>query len=151
MSGSLSKLLAAARRSVELHGGGFTGVAAVAIRAFKVIRALGIRGLLGRLQLAGRTQPAVHHLSDQEPFVAPAPLSQLRLKTGVMLHVFYPDLINEFAQSLQHMPVGYDLLVSVMDEAAAVQVRDRFQSCRGWTSSISASCPTVAVTSRRYW
>jgi FMN phosphatase YigB (HAD superfamily) len=126
VSGGLSKLLAAARRSVELHGGGFAGVAAVAIRVFKVIRALGIRGLLGRLQLAGRTHPAVHHLSDQEPFLAPAPLSQLRLKTGVMLHVFYPDLIDEFAQSLQHMPVGYDLLVSVMDEAAAVQVRDRF-------------------------
>ncbi|MBB3800281.1 FMN phosphatase YigB (HAD superfamily) [Xanthomonas arboricola] len=126
MTGSFSKLLAAARRSVELHGGGFTGAAAVAIRVLKVLRALGIRGLVGRLQLAGRTQQAVHRLSDQQPFAAPAPLSQLQLKIGVMLHIFYPDLIDEFAQSLQHMPVRYDLLVSVMDETAAAQARERF-------------------------
>ncbi|MCC8555724.1 rhamnan synthesis F family protein [Xanthomonas hortorum] len=96
------------------------------MRAFKVIRALGIRGFLGRVRLAGRKQPTASHLSDQAPFVAPVPLSQLQLKVGVMVHVFYPDLIDEFAQSLQHMPVGYHLLVSVMDDAAAAQARDRF-------------------------
>ncbi|MGV7196651.1 rhamnan synthesis F family protein [Xanthomonas axonopodis] len=96
------------------------------MRVLKVLRALGIRGLVGRLQLAGRTQQAVHRLSDQQPFAAPAPLAQLQLKIGVMLHIFYPDLIDEFAQSLQHMPVRYDLLVSVMDEKAAAQARERF-------------------------
>ncbi|CAD7735802.1 hypothetical protein LMG31886_36670 [Xanthomonas hydrangeae] len=96
------------------------------MRAFKVIRALGIRGFLGRVRLAGRKQPTASRLSDQAPFVAPVPLSQLQLKVGVMVHVFYPDLIDEFAQSLQHMPVGYDLLVSVMDEAAADHARARF-------------------------
>lgn len=78
------------------------------------------------MRLAGRKQPTASRLSDQAPFVAPVPLSQLQLKVGVMVHVFYPDLIDEFAQSLQHMPVGYDLLVSVMDEAAADHARARF-------------------------
>ncbi|PPU91752.1 polysaccharide biosynthesis protein [Xanthomonas populi] len=96
------------------------------MRAFKVIRALGVRGFLQRVRLAGRKQLAAPRLSDQEPFVAPVPLSQLQLKVGVMVHVFYPDLIDEFAQSLQHMPVGYDLLVSVMDETAADHALDRF-------------------------
>ncbi|WP_326520268.1 rhamnan synthesis F family protein [Xanthomonas sp. 3075] len=111
---------------MQLHGGGFSGTTAVALRTFKVIRALGIRGFVERVRLAGRKQPAAPRLSDQEPFVAPVPLSQLQLNVGVMVHVFYPDLIDEFAQSLQHMPVGYDLLVSVMDEAAADRARARF-------------------------
>ncbi|PPT83625.1 polysaccharide biosynthesis protein [Xanthomonas arboricola pv. zantedeschiae] len=126
VTGSLSKLVAAARRSVELHGGGFSGATAVATRAFKVVRALGIRGFLERVRLAGRKQPVAPRLSDQASFGTPVPLSQLQLKVGVMVHVFYPDLIDEFAQSLQHMPVGYDLLVSVMDETAAAQARERF-------------------------
>ncbi|KOR43698.1 polysaccharide biosynthesis protein [Xanthomonas oryzae] len=126
MTGSLTKLLAATRRSVELHGGGFSGATAVATRALKVIRALGLSGFLERVRLAGRKQPAAHRLSDQAPFGRPVPAAQLQLTVGVMVHVFYPDLLDEFAQSLQHMPVGYDLLVSVMDEAAADQARDLF-------------------------
>ncbi|KGR46467.1 polysaccharide biosynthesis protein [Xanthomonas vasicola] len=126
MTGSLTKFMAAARRSIELHGGGLSGATAVAMRAFKVIRALGIRGFLERVRLAGRKQPAAHRLADQAPFGRPVPSAQLQVKVGVMVHVFYPDLIEEFAQSLQQMPVGYDLLVSVMDNAAEAQARDRF-------------------------
>ncbi len=121
-----SKLLAAARRSIELHGGGTTGVMAVAVRAAKVIRALGVQGFLQRVRLAASKPTAVRRLPDDERFSMPAPLSQLQLKAGVMVHVFYADLIEEFAQSLQRMPIGYDLLVSVMNEAAAQQARARF-------------------------
>ncbi|WP_228734257.1 rhamnan synthesis F family protein [Xanthomonas euvesicatoria] len=126
VTGSLTKLLAATRRSVELHGGGFSGATAVATRAFKVIRALGLRGFLERVRLAGRKQPAAQRMSEQAPFGRPVPLPQLQLKVGVMVHVFYPDLIDELAQSLQYMPIGYDLLVSVMDEAAEALARNRF-------------------------
>lgn len=121
-----SKLLAAARRSIELHGGGIAGVMAVVVRASKVIRALGVNGFVQRVRLAASKRAAVRRLPDDECFATPTPLSQLRLKAGVMVHVFYADLIDEFAQSLQRMPIGYDLLVSVMDEAAAQQARERF-------------------------
>ena len=35
-----------------------------------------------------------------------------------MAHVFYADLIEEFADFLANMPVPFTLLISVMDEAS---------------------------------
>ncbi|MDM7553562.1 rhamnan synthesis F family protein [Xanthomonas fragariae] len=126
MTSRFSKLLVVARRSIALHGGGVSGAMAVALRVFKVIRALGVRGFLQRVRLAGSRRSAAPHPSDEYVFVTPVPLSHLQLKVGVMVHVFYPDLIDELAQALKHMPISYDLLVSVMDEAAARRARDRF-------------------------
>ncbi|MCW1978928.1 FMN phosphatase YigB (HAD superfamily) [Xanthomonas arboricola] len=126
MTSNFPRLLAAARRSITLHGGGMAGVVAVAVRASKVIRALGFRGFIQRVRLAGNKRVATQRTSDDERFAMPTPLSQLRLKVGVMAHVFYPDLIDEFAKSLQHMPIDYDLLVSVMDERAARQAIECF-------------------------
>jgi lipopolysaccharide biosynthesis protein len=34
-------------------------------------------------------------------------------RVAVHLHIFYPDLIPEFAERLKNMPFHYDLFVSV--------------------------------------
>ncbi|MBO9739087.1 polysaccharide biosynthesis protein [Xanthomonas axonopodis pv. begoniae] len=126
MISRMSRFFAAARRSIQLHGGGPKGAANVALRAVSIVRALGARGFLQRLRLAGASPPQIHPLPDEYTFAPPVQLSQLQLQVGVMVHVFYADLIDEFAQSLQHMPVQYDLLVSVVDEGAARQAHASF-------------------------
>ncbi|MCC5087635.1 rhamnan synthesis F family protein [Xanthomonas campestris] len=126
MTSRLSKLIGAARRSVQLHGGGISGTLAVAVRALKAIRALGINGFVMRVKAAGGRQEPARPVFEKHEFHSPVPPAQLQLKVGLMVHVFYADLIEEFAQSLQHMPVSYDLLVSVVDDTTRRQASDRF-------------------------
>lgn len=96
------------------------------LRALKVIHAMGLRGFLGRLRSASaiRTRAAEPH--DLEPMPAPVALSEVQLRVGVMVHVFYPDLIEEFARALGRIPLPFTLLVSVMDDAAERTARHRF-------------------------
>jgi len=45
-----------------------------------------------------------------------------------MAHVFYPDLLDELAAQLAHMPLPYTLMVSVVDEAARTQAHTRLSA-----------------------
>lgn len=125
MSGRLHRYRHAAQRAVERHGGGWRGLWSVAQRALKVARALGVRGLLKRLRQASAQPVAPPPLPSAYAFPPPAPLASVDLRIGVMAHVFYPDLIEEMAGDLAHMPLPYDLLVSVMDAATQAQVQER--------------------------
>lgn len=101
------------------------GMYSVMRRALKIASAMGIRGVFSRLQSASAERTAIGNAFDEAPLPAAAPLADLDLRIGVMAHVFYPDLIDEFVQSLQHVPLPFTLLVSVMDAGSAEQVRTR--------------------------
>ncbi len=121
-----ARYLEAARRSVQRHGGGMAGLGSVLLRALKVIRAMGVRGFIARLRSAGAVRTRACEPFDAPPLPAPVPLEQLQLRTGVMAHLFYPDLIDEFAATLRRMPLRFTLLVSVMDDRASVSAREAF-------------------------
>jgi FMN phosphatase YigB (HAD superfamily) len=61
-------------------------------------------------------------------FPAPAPLESISLKVGVMAHVFYADLIDEFVSQLSHIPVPFVLMVSVVTEADRKTVLSKFSA-----------------------
>lgn len=121
---SLNTLFAFLRDAIRRHGGGFTGVRSLATRGLKVGRALGWRGLLWRLraahQRAGDLPPP-----EAMALHPPSALAEVQLSIGVMAHVFYPDLLDELAAQLAHMPLPYTLMVSVVDEAARTQAQTR--------------------------
>ncbi|MFT4247920.1 MAG: rhamnan synthesis F family protein [Pseudomonas sp.] len=127
MNARIRTLLRAASRSVEAHGGGVRGLVNVLVRTCKVIRALGLPGFLRRVRSAGRPATAVA-LSEHTDFNTPAALEDMHLRVGVMAHIFYPDLIDEFADYLARIPVRFVLLVSVIDDAAGERARIRFSS-----------------------
>ncbi|WP_411849825.1 rhamnan synthesis F family protein [Stenotrophomonas sp. LGBM10] len=122
----LSRYLGAARRSIQRHGGGLRGLLSVLRRALQVLSAMGIGGLLGRLRTASTVRTGIVDRFDDSPLPPPVPLAQVTLRVGVMAHVFYPDLIEEFADTLAQVPVPFTLLVSVVDDATAGQVQARF-------------------------
>nr|KAJ9632719.1 hypothetical protein H2204_007806 [Knufia peltigerae] len=122
----LKRYIDAARRSVQQHGGGLAGLRSVLARAVKVLRAMGVRGLLARLRAASTVRRRVAEPLDVQALPEPVPLEELQMQVGVMAHVFYADLIDEFAQVLARMPLPFTLLVSVMDAAAEAQARERF-------------------------
>ncbi|WP_371183110.1 rhamnan synthesis F family protein [Xanthomonas sacchari] len=117
MSNRLRSVIKAARAAVERHGGGWRGLVAVAGRGWKVLRALGLHGFLQRLRQAGHRPMSAPPPSDVL-FPDPTPIERVRLRVGVMAHVFYPDLLDELIQALTAMPVPYVLMVSVVDDAA---------------------------------
>ncbi|MDV3469668.1 rhamnan synthesis F family protein [Stenotrophomonas sp. C3(2023)] len=123
---SLRRYLQAAQRSIRRHGGGLRGLASVLKRALAVLSALGVRGLVQRLRSASTPRRHVPLPAHAVPLPAPVPVADITLKVGVMAHVFYADLIDEFAEALAAMPVPYTLLVSVVDEHTAQLARDRF-------------------------
>lgn len=107
-----------ARSTIERHGGGWRGIWSVARRSARILRALGWKGLAQRVR-AANAPPAPAMRQAQAVHFAPAsPLDHVRLRVGIMLHVFYLDLLDELARDLAHMPVPYVLMISVRDEAA---------------------------------
>jgi len=52
-------------------------------------------------------------------------------RVAVHLHIFYPDLIPEFAARLKNMPFPYDLFVSVSSREAADIAKQKFDGCPG--------------------
>jgi len=103
--------------------------------------AMGVAGLLRRLRSNATVQ-----IRQAEPFDAlalpePVPLRNITLRVGVMVHVFYPDLIDELAQSLSLIPYRYTLLVSVMDTTAGERVRHRMQSLPNMQSFVVRQVP----------
>lgn len=126
MARSIGKVLAAVREAVDRHGGGWSGSVAVIRRSYKVLRALGLGGLLRRISGAAvRTTAPPAPLSDIA-FPPPHPIAEVTLKAGVMAHVFYADLIEEFAQNLEHIPLPFVLMVSVIDDDARRRAEARF-------------------------
>lgn len=106
-----------ARKTVERHGGGWRGLCSVARRSISVIRALGWHGFLQRVT-SSRTGSGSYERITVLEFPPPVPLGGVTLRVGVMVHLFYADLLREVAAQLAHMPMSYTLMVSVMDEAA---------------------------------
>lgn len=127
---SLSQLSAFLRDAVRRHGGGLAGVRSLAARGIKVTRALGWRGLLWRLRAAHQRTVV---LSPPETMTLhPATsLGEVTMSIAVMAHVFYPDLLDELAAQLGHIPLPYTLLVSVVDEGARAQANARLADLPG--------------------
>lgn len=121
----MNRYLQAARRSIQQHGGGIRGLCSVARRALKIIAAMGIRGLFSRLRSASAVRTMVADTSHEAPLPPASPLAAIDLRLGVMVHVFYVDLLEEFARSLECIPVPFTLLVSVVDGNSAEHVRAR--------------------------
>lgn len=114
---SIAKFTSFLRDAIQRHGGGVAGIRSIVLRSFHVSRALGLRGLLWRVQAAQRRNISVPAFETMTLNPA-APLAQLDLTIGVMAHVFYPDLLDELAGQLSHIPLPYVLMISVMDESA---------------------------------
>lgn len=126
MSARLRALGQSVNRSVQAHGGGWVGIRGVAKRAFQVLRALGLRGLLQAARAGSRPLASTALFSGAVEFPDPVPLSQVSLRIGVVAHVYYTDLIDEFVHDLSQIPAPFTLLVSVVDAAAANKVQEAF-------------------------
>lgn len=126
VKGRVAGLLGAVRRGISARGGGVRGFAALVARTCRMLRALGPRGVLARMQAAGRPLPSMQAPEDDFRFPAPRPIEEADLRVGVMLHLFYPDLAEEFALALSRMPTPFVLLVSVTDADVAARVRRVF-------------------------
>lgn len=112
---SLATFASFLRDAIRNHGGGIAGVRSLAVRSFKVSRALGWRGLWRRIRAAQQRTAALPP-PEAMALQAAAPPEQVKLSIGVMAHVFYADLLDELAAQLAHLPLPYVLLVSVVDE-----------------------------------
>lgn len=110
--------IAFARSAIERHGGGWRGTWAVARRGARILRALGWKGLMQRVRAANAPPAPTMRPSKAVHFPPACPLDQVRLRVGIMLHVFYLDLLDELAHDLAHMPVPYVLMISVVDGPA---------------------------------
>jgi FMN phosphatase YigB (HAD superfamily) len=126
MALSLRRYVSAVRRSIAAHGGGAAGLWAVLRRAMRVVRAMGPGGLVGRLQSASKVHTPVTEPFDAPALPDPVPLDAFNLRVGVMAHVYYADLIDEFSAALSLVPVPFTLLVSVVDADAEALARRRF-------------------------
>ena len=131
MISRLLGLLSAVRRSVEVRGGGLRGLGGVVVRAWRMQRAMGFRGIAARIRIAGRPRPATPTPETGYRFPPPSPIDAVSLRVGVMLHLFYSDLADEFAAALSRMPVPFVLLVSVSEADAVAVVREAFSGIPG--------------------
>ena len=132
MKTALTQGLAVLKAAVERHGGGWHGIQSVGSRAYKVFRALGWKGFVQRLASSSRRISGLSSLPNPTDFAFPypVPLDEISLRTGVMAHVFYADLIEEFIQDLSRIPIPFVLMVSVVDEATHAQATARFSTVR---------------------
>lgn len=120
----LAAALRAASRSIEAHGGGVRGLKRMLLRTARLVRALGIRGLLKRMNAAGKAPLLLP--TDSDVFPEPVASTELELRVGVMVHMFYDDLVAEFADYLARIPVPFALMVSVIDARAEEKANTYF-------------------------
>lgn len=130
MIGGLRGASAAFRRALANRGGGWRGAAALAARTVSVLRMLGWRGLLARLQTAASVAPP-RYVAGGAPRPEAAPLAQVDLEIGVALHLFHGDLLEEFRAYLANIPLPFKLLVSVPGPEGAEHARAGFGSLPG--------------------
>ncbi|MET1162037.1 MAG: rhamnan synthesis F family protein, partial [Pseudoxanthomonas sp.] len=118
------------KAAIERNGGGLHGFASVGSRAYKVLLTLGWKGFVRRLAGSSRRISGLSSLSHPTDFAfpEPVPVEAITLRTGVIAHVFYKDLIEEFAQDLSRIPIPFELMVSVVEEEARAQALARFSS-----------------------
>ncbi|NII12127.1 rhamnan synthesis F family protein [Oleiagrimonas sp. C23AA] len=123
----LERIWSYLRETINRHGGGWRGTHAVARRAFRVLRAIGWKGFADRLR-ASRARLIPPPSPPETLKLAPATSAgAITLRVGVMAHIFYPDLTDELAHYLSHIPQPFTLLVSVVDALAKQQVTERLQ------------------------
>ena len=80
-----------------------------------MFRALGWRGFVARLK--GTVQPVRPPPLPSSVLHLPAPVAadEVTLRVGVMVHVFYADLVDELRRHVSSVPVPIVLMVSVAD------------------------------------
>lgn len=116
-----------------MRGGGLRGIGGVLSRTWKLLRALGLKGVIARIRASGAApRPAVIP-DDHHPFPAPIPADRNPLRVGIVAHMFYPDLAGEFSAALSKVPVPFALFVSVTDSESETTVRDAFSRIDGVT------------------
>jgi FMN phosphatase YigB (HAD superfamily) len=122
----LRRIASLSRQAIERHGGGWKGLRTVIVRGLRVLRTLGWRGFARRA--FATHAPTVLEAAQSGILDLPpaAPLERIELTAGIMAHVYYPDLIEEFADYLGRMPLPFTLMVSVVDEAAMARAEARF-------------------------
>lgn len=103
------------------------GLWSVSIRSLRVLSALGWRGLLRRVQAASLAAPP-RDAHSGESLPQPAALDAINLRVCVVLHIHYPDLIDEIRGFLANIPVPFSLLVSVTDASACEHASQAFSS-----------------------
>lgn len=91
------------------------------------MRALGWNGFVQRIRASTREPIHAQRPPDHVDFPPPEPIDRVTLSVGVMVHAYYPDLLDEIARDLAHMPIGFVLMVSVMDEDAKATAISRFR------------------------
>ncbi|PZQ27018.1 MAG: polysaccharide biosynthesis protein [Stenotrophomonas acidaminiphila] len=67
-------------------------------------------------------------MPSEYAFPDPVAVESLVLRVGVMAHMFYVDLIDEFTDYLSRIPTPFVLMVSVMDVSAQAQAQARFST-----------------------
>lgn len=115
--------LQALRKRIRQHG----GFVIVCRKVLRIWRQEGVGGVRMRFSmLLSRRQtlpPILERLWPLEKEQKRAPG-----RVALMVHVYYLDLLEEMEAYLGNMPWAYDLLVSVTNEDAEAQVRERFAS-----------------------
>lgn len=93
-----------------------------------MLRVLGVKGVIRRFR--GSAQSSRQPLPSLWGFQFPHSLtvSDDDLRVGIMIHVFYVDLVDELAALIRNMPVRYTLLVSVVNNDAAIKCESAFRS-----------------------
>lgn len=69
-----------------------------------------------------KTHEIYHLCTSQVP-------SRINYKYAIHLHLFYPDLAEEFAQYFKSLPEGYDLFITHLDLADTDHITSAFSSC----------------------
>lgn len=110
-----SKLHTAIRSAIRRRGGGWRGALSLANRGLDVFQALGWKGFIARLK--GAVQPVRQPAPPAAmlDLASPTPIGGVELRVGVMAHLFYADLVDEFSHYISAIPVPVVLMVSVVD------------------------------------
>lgn len=123
----IRKLLDLIRDAVRRHGGGWSGMKSVATRSVKVTLAIGLKGLIRRIRAAReRDAVAIDMPTGALALMPPLSIEHIEARVGIMAHIYYPDLIEEFAETFANLPLPYTLMVSTMDEDAKAAAIKRF-------------------------
>lgn len=113
----LTQSLLVLKGALERRGGGWYAARAVIVRSYKILRTIGWKGFVQRIRGANRRITDSYVPVDSLIFPSPARLDAISLRVGVMAHIFYADLIDEFVEQLSQIPVPFLLMVSVTEEA----------------------------------
>ena len=115
------------RKAIHRHGGGWMGIRSVVIRSTKVLKALGWRGFLQRIRASRQRDARAIAPPETVAFPQALAIDGSEFRVGIMLHIFYPDLLDELASDLRHMPIPFVLMVSVVDEPAKIAAYSQLQ------------------------